>query len=223
MDNVFTLEKNGDFAEKIDIDELFEKKQKHDLQQLELFNKVLNRIHVHIKTHSRQTGADSCCWYVVPEIMLGVPRFDHGQCVAYLVSKLQDNGFQVKYFHPNCLFISWYHWVPSYVRQELKKKTGIEVDSWGRKIEEVDDFTSHAFSSSSSSSSSSLVSPLSFSQPSHTHQQAPPNHQQSPPTHQQSPHTQSQQKKYTPIQNYKPSGNWVYDPSLLHKTGNRFS
>ena len=63
--------------------------------------------------------------------MIGVPRYDHGECVAYLVSKLHDNGFNVKYVHPNLLFIAWNHWIPSYVRTEIKKKTGMIVDGKG--------------------------------------------------------------------------------------------
>ena len=36
------------------------------------------------------------------------------------------------------MFISWTHWVPSYVRTELKKKTGIEVNEYGQKIETIE-------------------------------------------------------------------------------------
>jgi hypothetical protein len=70
--------------------------------------------------------------------MIGVPRYDHGACTAYLIDKLKDNGFVVKYTHPNLLFISWKHWIPSYVRTEIKKKTGVIVDGYGNKLDEVD-------------------------------------------------------------------------------------
>ena len=52
------------------------------------------------------------------------------------MDKLQDNKFLVKYIHPNTLFICWEHWVPSYVRTEIKKKTGIVVNEYGERIEE---------------------------------------------------------------------------------------
>ena len=29
------------------------------------------------------------------------------------------------------LFISWSHWVPAYVRDEIKKKTGVVIDGYG--------------------------------------------------------------------------------------------
>ena len=55
MANIFTLENITDFSEKLNIDDLYEKKRQYDLTQLALFNKILNRIHVRIKTISRQT------------------------------------------------------------------------------------------------------------------------------------------------------------------------
>ena len=49
---------------------------------------------------------------------------------------LQENGFNVRYFHPNTIFICWDHWVPSYVRTEIKKKMGVQVNEYGQIIEE---------------------------------------------------------------------------------------
>ena len=136
MANIFTLENIEDFSEKLNIDELYEKKRQHDLSQLALFNKILNRIHIRIKTVSRQIKDEQFCWFVVPEIIIGVPKYDQAACIAYLMDKLTHNGFNIRYIHPNTLFISWLHWVPSYVRDELKKKTGIIINEYGEKIEE---------------------------------------------------------------------------------------
>jgi hypothetical protein len=133
MSNIFTLENiTDDFSEKINIDELYSKKQEKDLKQLEIFNKMLNRIHVKIKI----TMDQPFCWFVVPEIIIGVPKFNQANCIAYLMDKLQDNKFEVKYYHPNMLFISWAKFVPSYIRTEIKKKTGIVVNEMGEKVEE---------------------------------------------------------------------------------------
>ena len=136
MANIFTLENIEDFSEKLNIDELYERKRHHDLNKLELFNKILNRIHVRIRLTSRQKIDEQFCWFVVPEVIIGVPKYDQGSCIAYLLERLADNGFNVKYIHPNTMFISWGHWVPSYVRSELKKKTGIVVNEYGVKVDE---------------------------------------------------------------------------------------
>jgi hypothetical protein len=134
MANIFTLENFTDFTDKINIDDLYEKKRIYDLNKLELFNKILNRVHVRIKTTSSQKLNETFCWYVVPEIIIGVPKYDQAACIAYIMDKLQENKFLVKYIHPNTLFISWQHWVPSYVRSELKKKTGIVINEFGEKM-----------------------------------------------------------------------------------------
>lgn len=131
----FSMDDDADVVESINIDDLYERKKQSDLNKLALFKKMLARIHVRIKTVARTTK-DNFCWFVVPEVMLGVPRFDHAGCVAYLVHTLQTNGFRVQYFHPNMLFICWEHWVPMYVRQEIKKRTGITVDAQGRPVRE---------------------------------------------------------------------------------------
>ena len=138
MANIFTLENIDDFSEKVNIDDLYEKKRKQDLNKLELFNKILNRIHVKIKTVSRQKNDEQVCWFLVPETIIGVPKYDHAGCIAYLMNKLQTNGFNVRYIHPNLLFISWNHWVPSYIRSEIKKKTGISLNEYCKKIESED-------------------------------------------------------------------------------------
>jgi hypothetical protein len=137
MANIFTLENIDDFSEKLNIDELYEKKRQQDINTLALFNKILNRVHVKIKTTSKQKFDSQFCWYVVPEIMIGVPKYDQGACIAYIMDKLTTNGFNVRYIDPNMLFISWLHWIPSYVRTELKKKTGISINEYGQKIDET--------------------------------------------------------------------------------------
>ena len=135
MANIFTLENFTDFSEKINIDELYEKKRQTDLNKLELFKKILNRIHIRIKTTAKQNIHEKFCWFVVPEIIIGVPKYDQAGCIAYLMNTLETNGFKVRYFHPNTILISWNHWVPSYVRNEIKKKTGIVLNEYGEKIE----------------------------------------------------------------------------------------
>jgi hypothetical protein len=135
MANIFTLENIEDFSEKLNIDDLYTKKHQQDLNKLALFNKILNRVHVKIKSVSRHKTNEQICWFLVPEVIIGVPRYDQGSCIAYLIDKLKINGFNVRYTHPNMLWISWLHWVPSYVRTEIKKKIGIDVDEYGNRLD----------------------------------------------------------------------------------------
>ena len=194
MSNIFTLENFADFSEKINIDELFDKKQKYDLNTLELYNKLLNRIHVRIKTTSKQKKDEQYCWYVVPEMIIGVPKYDQPACIAYLISKLRENQFNVRYIHPNTLFILWNHWVPSYVRTELKNKTGVIVDEFGNKQDDGEPKSLNNI----------------FNGITHTNLTASAN-------------TNKSGKVFTPIHTYKPQGNLIYNDDLLSKLDNKLN
>jgi hypothetical protein len=119
----------------LNIDELYETKQKTDLNKLELYNKLLLKIHTKIKTASRQRNSDNFCSFVMPEILIGFPNYNLSECLVFIVDSLETNGFLTKYIHPNLLFISWNHWIPKYVREEYKKKTGISIDSMGEPVQ----------------------------------------------------------------------------------------
>lgn len=139
MDNLFyknDLDDNNEL--KINIDDLYEQKRVSDLAKLNIYNKLLARIHTRIKTTSRQKKSNNICWFVIPEVMIGAPKYDRNECIPYVVDKLRDNGFIVRYTHPNLLFISWSHWVPGYVRDEIKKKTGMAIDGYGNEVIEKD-------------------------------------------------------------------------------------
>ena len=199
MANIFTLDNVTEFTEKLNLDELYEKKRQHDLNQLSLFNKILNRIHVRIRLTSRQKLTDQFCWFVVPEVIMGVPKYDQGACIAYLIDRLKENGFNVRYIHPNTLFISWNHFVPSYVRSELKKKTGIVVNEYGVKVDELGD--QNKMITADASNPNNLI----------FNEQAPNANPEKP------------KKNYTPINSYKPSGNLVYGDDILSSLEEKFS
>ena len=134
MNNIFSINDSDDYNEKINLDELYERKKQHDISSTNNYNKILNRIHNKIKTTSRLQLKEQYCWFLVPEMLLGVPRYNLATCIAYVIDKLQNNGFKVRYTHPNMLFISWTHWVPDYVRAEIKNKTGVIIDGYGNII-----------------------------------------------------------------------------------------
>jgi hypothetical protein len=118
----------------LNLDDLYETKKKNDLNKFNLYNKLLVKIHTKIKTASRQRNSDNFCSYVMPEVLVGFPNYNLSECIVFIVDSLESNGFLTRYIHPNLLFISWNHWVPKYVREEYKKKTGIAIDSMGEPV-----------------------------------------------------------------------------------------
>jgi hypothetical protein len=176
---------------KINIDSLYERQQKKDLKQVAIFNKILNRIHNKIKITARSRMGDKYIWFTVPEYIFGEPVYQQADCIAYLVDKLEDNKFHIRYVHPNALFVSWAHFVPSYVRSEIKKKMGLIVDERGTVIDKLE-----------SVPTDSLNDRL-MNKPG-----AEP---------------KKEQKNYTPIADYKPTGNFVYDKEFFEKMEKRIS
>lgn len=196
MSSIFTLDNINDFSDKLNIDDLYETKKQQDIVKLELFNKMLNNVHKKIKLISRQRIDNQICWYLVPETILGVPKYDQASCIAYLMDKLKTNGFNVRYIHPNLLFISWMHWVPSYVRSEIKKKTGININEYGQLIEVED---------GENKTTTEPENPNEYLLRKNEEMNA----------------KEKQKKEYTPIKSYKPSGNLLYNDEILNRIGTK--
>ena len=169
---------------KINIDDLYEKQQKKDLKQISIFNKILNRIHNKIRITSRNRNGDKYIWFTVPEYIFGEPVYQQADCIAYLVDKLEENKFHIRYMHPNTLFVSWAHIVPSYVRTEIKKKMGIIMDEYGNVVDKVEG-REDVNLNERMMNMQTATTPV------------------------------AEKKIYTPIANYKPTGKFVYDPSLF--------
>lgn len=199
MANIFELENFENFSEKINLDDLYEKKRNQDLNKLVLFNKILNRIHVRIRATSNQRTNNTSCWYVIPEVIIGVPKYDQPGCIAYIIGKLQENKFNVQYIHPNLIFISWQHWVPSYVRSELKKKMGIVVNEFGERLNDSE--------GTSEKKSPADINAIMLGGGGQR-------------TNNSSNSTKEikleKSSRFTPIASYKPSGNLIYDQDLLN-------
>ena len=196
MSSIFELDTIQDNSPQIDMNELYEKKQKHNQQQLEIYNKVLGRIHKRIRFLSKQTKPQTYCWFVIPETILGVPKYDHPDCIAYVHSQLIKNGFAVRYIHPNLLYICWHHWIPSYIRNEIKKKTGVEIDEFGKRKEEEPDEADDDYNATKDLMNSRKGSDRSNSS---------------------SKTNSTNDTKYKSIDKYKPKGNLIYSEELFYK------
>lgn len=121
--------------DKINIDDLYERKHRQSLRQLSIFNTILQRIHKQIKQTARVSASQKYVWFIIPEFLFGQQLYSQSDCIAYVIHKLETNGFATRYVHPNALYISWAKWVPYYVRDEYKRKTGVSINEFGNIIE----------------------------------------------------------------------------------------
>lgn len=142
--NTILNEENETFEENISLDDLYEERQSADAFQVEIYKKVLTRIHKKIKMTAKQKKDNTNCFFVVPEILFGCPKYDTQKCITFVIEKLVNNGFHIKYTHPNLLFISWNHYIPNFQRDEIKRKTGITVDGFGNIVNKKNQPTGNA-------------------------------------------------------------------------------
>lgn len=205
MDNIFSNrnEENRESVEKLNLDELYEQKKQEDLAKLYTFNRILTRVHDKIKVAARQKNSEQFCWYLVPEMLMGVPNYDKNACITYMISKLEENDFVVRYTHPNLLFISWKHYVPNYVRTEIKKKTGTVIDKFGNYVSEADADAPPAADGSPGADMNMMM------------------YNKKGATAATNTAAKKQSVDFKPITSYKPTGNLIYNQELFKKIEDR--
>ena len=183
-----------DFTEKLNLDDLYTTQKNIENNKIKIYQKILARAHKKIKTTSRNRNCDKFCFFLVPEFVLGIPRYNIETCITYVIDKLLDNGFLVRYTHPNLLFISWNHYIPYHTRMDIKKKHGVKVDGFGnviskKKEEKEDDPTG--------------LNSLIFKK----NEKIPLKNNK-------------KMQNYTEISSYKPTGNLIYSNELIGKITN---
>ena len=184
---------------KLNMDELYIKKQQQDLNVMNNYNKILSRVHNKIKYVSKQLINDQCCWYLMPEMLVGIPKYNCQDCTVYVIEKLRENGFVIRYTHPNLLFISWKHWVPTYVRNEIKKKTGKNIDEYGNIINKNNEINNNIENNVINNNNDSNYNNLIMNNKKNTN------------------FTDKKKSEYKDIKSYNPTGSLIYSNNLLKK------
>lgn len=180
------------FSEKLNLDELYKQQKITEDHKLKIYQKILGRIHNKIKHTSRIRNNNKFCVYILPEFILGVPRYDINTCTTYIIEKLTKNGFNIKYTHPNLLWISWQHYIPHYERANVKKKYGVSIDGFGNVIKKENKKKEDTNSLLLREKPSSLKSIL-----------------------------KNKNDDYKKISTYKPTGNLIYNTNLLETIENK--
>jgi hypothetical protein len=188
------MNEDDNYVGKVNLDELYQRKKMIQDNKIKIFNKILKRIHDKIKHISRQRNSHCFCAFVIPEFLLGTPRYDCGACTAHVIGKLKDNGFVVKYTNPNLLFISWDHYIPPTIRNEYKKKTGITINGFGEQLRSKDTTITK-----SNNPNDLLLKDKNISV------------------------KKKDNINFTDINTYKPKGNFIYNTALIKKIQDKTS
>jgi hypothetical protein len=98
----------------LNANELFEKNKKLNEKVFNTFKEILKKCNTLIKFANQKKQSEII--YNVPKILLGYPSYDYDECLCYLILKLRNNNFFVKYIYPSQLYISWHD------KDQLEKK-----------------------------------------------------------------------------------------------------
>jgi hypothetical protein len=87
------------------ISDLYKEINSKKIKKLEIFDSILKKCHQRILYNSKLER--TYCFFNIPEFIFGVPLYDINELTKYMINSLVTNGFKVKYFDPNVIFITW--------------------------------------------------------------------------------------------------------------------
>lgn len=100
--------------------------------RLKIFNKILDRSYNRIKySVYRETNF---CLFQVPEFIIGIPLYDMQKCVYYIGLKLMKKGYNIKYYKPNIILISWKLKKPKITQQLMIQNQAFNNISYNNNI-----------------------------------------------------------------------------------------
>ena len=91
-------------SSQLNMNDLFETSNHKTLRRLETFDSILKKCHSRIKYYSNLE--QTCCFYLIPEFIIGTPLYDVLELRKYMINSLKKNGFEVQYIDPNYLIIN---------------------------------------------------------------------------------------------------------------------
>ena len=111
--------------------------EKRSQERLETYEKVLLKCHDRIRAVSKKPIKNTFCFYIVPNLVFGVPIYNTNECIVYIVQALIKNGFYVVYTHPNLIYISWFNRNNSIEYKKKKQEEKQKKEITYKKIDSV--------------------------------------------------------------------------------------
>jgi len=73
--------------------------------RLKVYEEILEKCFHRIQTSVIRDEPFSV--FVVPDFVVGKPKYNFAHCIQYVIFRLKQNGFELKYYYPNALQIFW--------------------------------------------------------------------------------------------------------------------
>ena len=87
-------------------DKLIKEQKDRDDRKKITFDKVFSKIEKKIILASAANYYYS--WYSIPEFIVGLPMYSLKECKEHIENRLKNDGFEIEFFEPNILLVSWF-------------------------------------------------------------------------------------------------------------------
>jgi len=114
----------------MDINKLLEPYKKDEELKERTFNTIMKKVHNKIYFASSNRSMETI--FEVPVVVFGSPLYNTKEACAYIMVKLLNEGFYVKYIQKNTILISW----NEYKKASIYEKTLMELNKLDNKTAE---------------------------------------------------------------------------------------
>ena len=104
----------------LNIKELYTSAKKTELEKYKLFDLILKKCHNKIKINADNKNIE--CLFQIPPFIFGKHLYDIEEVKNYIIKSLKLNGFMIKEYQDNSIYINW-DITKKEVKENKKKKT----------------------------------------------------------------------------------------------------
>jgi hypothetical protein len=90
----------------ININKLRNEVENRETKKIKIFENILEMCYNKILNTNKQND-DYSCTFIVPTVVFGLPLYNIGDCVVFIMDKLVEKGFEIYFALPTTIHISW--------------------------------------------------------------------------------------------------------------------
>ena len=90
----------------LNINKLRNEVEERENKKNKIFETILDLCYQKILNMNKQNN-DYNCTFIVPNVVFGLPLYNVGDCVVFIMDKLVEKGFEIYFAPPTTIHISW--------------------------------------------------------------------------------------------------------------------
>lgn len=90
----------------LNINKLRSEVEDREQKKLKIFENILEMCYQKILNTNKKSDNYNCT-FIVPNVVFGLPLYNIGDCITFIMDKLVDKGFEIYFALPTTIHISW--------------------------------------------------------------------------------------------------------------------